>query len=158
MPSLLNHDPAIDPWYRRIELWSVALALVGVGIAGYLTIVHYRESLLVCSGISDCETVQTSTYSEVAGIPVALMGLIMFVVILGLAIGRIVRPDIADMATMIIFVLVAAGIGFYIYLTYLELFVIDAICQWCVASSLATVGLLFTESLMLRRVLSVAET
>ena len=158
MPSSPSSDRVAGPWYLRLEIWSVALALAGVGLAAYLTIVHYRESLLVCSGISDCETVQTSKYSEVAGIPVALMGLLMFVAILGLSIARLVRPEIADLTTMIIFVLVAAGIGFYIYLTYLELFVINAVCQWCVASSLATVGLMITESIMVRRVLSVAET
>ena len=151
MPSSLNSDLTSTAWYRRIEIWSAVLALAGGALAGYLTIVHYRESLLVCSGVSDCETVQTSKYAEVAGIPVALMGLVMFLVILGLTIARVVRPDLVDTATVAIFVLVAAGIGFYIYLTYLELFVIDAICQWCVASSLVTVGLLITESLQLRR-------
>lgn len=154
MPSLPNSDLTPSPWHRRLDAWSAVFALAGVALAGYLTIVHYRESLLVCSAVSDCETVQTSKYAEVAGIPVALIGLVMFLVILGIAVARIVRPDLAETATMTIFVLVAAGIGFYIYLTYLELFVIDAICQWCVASSLVTVGLFITESLQLRRLFS----
>jgi uncharacterized membrane protein len=146
-----------QPGPGRLELASTMLAVAGVALAGYLTIVHFRESLLVCSGVSDCETVQTSKYAEVAGIPVALMGLVMFLVIFGLAIARVVQPDLAETATVAIFVLVAAGIGFYIYLTYLELFVIDAICQWCVASSLVTVGLLITESLQLRRLFTALE-
>jgi uncharacterized membrane protein len=158
MPSLASSGPAGRSWFRRLEIWSVALALAGAGIAGYLTIVHYRESLLVCSGISDCETVQNSEYAEVAGIPVALLGLLMFVAMLGLAVVRMMRPELADAATMAIFVMVVAGIGFYIYLTYLELFVINAICQWCVASSLVTIGLLITESLMLRRMLTMTES
>jgi len=58
---------------------------------------------------------------------------------------------------MIMFVMVVGSIGFYIYLTYLELFVIDAICQWCVASSLVMIGMLVTESILLRRVLSIPE-
>jgi uncharacterized membrane protein len=158
MPSLASSGPAGRSWFRRLEIWSVALALAGAGIAGYLTIVHYRESLLVCSGISDCETVQNSEYAEVAGIPVALLGLLMFVAMLGLAVVRMMRPELADAATMAIFVMVVAGIGFYIYLTYLELFVINAICQWCVVSSLVTIGLLITESLMLRRMLTITES
>ena len=144
-------------WHRRPELWSVVLSAVGVALAGYLTIVHFRESLLVCSGISDCETVQTSQYAEILGIPVALLGLICFVALFGLAIVRIFQPERADIITMIMFVMVVGSIGFYIYLTYLELFVIDAICQWCVASSLVMIGMLVTESILLRRVLSIPE-
>ena len=133
----------------------MVLATVGIAIAGYLTIVHFRESLLVCSGISDCETVQTSQYAEILGIPVALLGLLCFVALFGLAVVRIIQPERADIVTMIMFVMVVGSIGFYIYLTYLELFVIDAICQWCVASSLVMIGMLVTESILLRRVLSI---
>ncbi len=156
-PNLPISELAPPPWYRRPEIWSVVLAVVGGAIAGYLTIVHYRESLLVCTGVSDCETVQTSEYAEVLGIPVALMGLVMFVVLLGLAVVRLVRPEFADIATLINFAMVVASIGFYIYLTYLELFVIDAVCQWCVASSLVAAGLLLTESLLLRRILAIPD-
>ena len=133
------------------------LAMVGIAIAGYLTIVHFRESLLVCSGVSDCETVQTSQYAEILGIPVALLGLLCFIALFGLAVVRIIQPERADTITMIMFVMVVGSIGFYIYLTYLELFVIDAICQWCVASSLLMVGMLVTESMLLRRVLSIPD-
>jgi uncharacterized membrane protein len=154
MTSLPASSPAVG-WYRRPELWSAALATVGIAIAGYLTIVHFRESLLVCSGISDCETVQTSQYAEILGIPVALLGLLCFIALFGLAVVRIIQPERADIITMIMFVMVVGSIGFYIYLTYLELFVIDAICQWCVASSLLMAGMLVTESILLRRVLSI---
>ena len=134
---------------------TAVLALIGIAIAGYLTIVHFRESLLVCSGISDCETVQTSQYAEILGIPVALLGLLCFIALFGLAVVRIIQPERADIITMIMFVMVVGSIGFYIYLTYLELFVIGAICQWCVASSLLMVGMLVTESIQLRHVLSI---
>jgi uncharacterized membrane protein len=136
---------------RRPEIWSLVLAVAGIAIAAYLTLVHYRDSLLVCSGISNCETVQNSSYSEVAGVPVALMGLIMFVGLFGMMVLRMARPELADTLTLIIFVLAVGAIAFYIYLTYLELFVIEAICQWCVASSLVTLGLLVTEGILLRR-------
>ena len=142
---------------RQPDLWSLLLATAGIAIAGYLTLVHYRDSLLVCSGISDCETVQNSSYSEVAGIPIALMGLLLFVVLFGLMLFRLLRPENADSLTTIIFVLVIGAIAFYIYLTYLELFVIHAICQWCVASSLVSVGLLMTEGILLRRLFEISE-
>jgi uncharacterized membrane protein len=157
MTSWPASSPAPETWYRRPEIWSAVFAVVGLAIAGYLTIVHYRESLLVCSGISDCETVQTSKYAEIFGIPVALLGLLTFVLLLVLAVVRIVQPGRTDSITMIMFVLIVGSIGFYVYLTYLELFVIDAICQWCVASSLAMVGMLICESILLRRLLALPE-
>jgi uncharacterized membrane protein len=158
MTSWPASSPAPEAWYRRPEIWSVVLAVVGIAIAGYLTIVHYRESLLVCSGISDCETVQTSKYAEIVGVPVALLGLLTFVLLLALAIVRILQPERTDMTTMIAFVLIVGAVGFYIYLTYLELFVIDAVCQWCVASSLVMVGMLISESILLRRLLAIPES
>jgi uncharacterized membrane protein len=138
---------------RRPECWSFVAALIATAIAGYLTLVHYRESLLVCSGVSDCQTVQNSKYAEMGGIPIALLGLILFAILLGLTIARLARPDIADALTAMIFVSAAGAVAFYAYLTWLELFVIDAICQWCVASALATLALLISESVMVRRVL-----
>jgi uncharacterized membrane protein len=158
MTSWPASSPVPEAWYRRPEIWSVVLAVVGIAIAGYLTIVHYRESLLVCSGISDCETVQTSKYAEIVGVPVALLGLLTFVLLLALAIVRILQPERTDMTTMIAFVLIVGAVGFYIYLTYLELFVIDAVCQWCVASSLVMVGMLISESILLRRLLAIPES
>jgi uncharacterized membrane protein len=157
MTSWPASSPAPEAWYRRPEIWSVVLAVVGIAIAGYLTIVHYRESLLVCSGISDCETVQTSKYAEIVGVPVALLGLLTFVLLLALAIVRILQPERTDVTTMITFVLIVGAVGFYIYLTYLELFVINAVCQWCVASSLVMVGMLISESILLRRLLALPE-
>jgi uncharacterized membrane protein len=157
MTSWPASSPVPEAWHRRPEIWSVVLAVVGIAIAGYLTIVHYRESLLVCSGISDCETVQTSKYAEIVGVPVALLGLLTFVLLLALAIVRILQPERTDVTTMITFVLIVGAVGFYIYLTYLELFVINAVCQWCVASSLVMVGMLISESILLRRLLALPE-
>ena len=128
--------------------------MAGIAIAGYLTIAHFRESLLVCTGVSDCEAVQNSSFAEVGGIPVALMGLLTFLALTGLAFIRVARAEYAEILTLITFALVAAAVGFYIYLSYIELVVIDAICQWCVASSLITFGLFITESILLRRVLA----
>ena len=157
MTSWPASSAAPEAWHRRPEIWSAVLAVVGIAIAGYLTIVHFRESLLVCSGISDCETVQTSKYAEIFGIPVASLGLLTFVLLFGLAVARVVQPERTDTITMVMFVLIVGAVGFYVYLTYLELFVINAVCQWCVASSLVMVGMLISESILLRRLLAIPE-
>jgi uncharacterized membrane protein len=134
--------------------WTIALAISGTAVSGYLTAVHFQDSLLVCSGGSDCETVQDSTYSDVAGIPVAILGLAMYIAALGLAIVRSIRTKLADRVTVTLFVMLVAGFLFTLYLTYLELFVIDAICQWCVASALITTSMLIVEGLRVSKLLA----
>lgn len=111
-------------------------ALVGLGISGYLTYVHYADVAPICTGSGSCEKVQDSRYAELAGIPVALLGLAGYVAILATA---LLTGELARMAGT---TLALAGFGFSLYLTYLELFVIDAICQWCVASAATTAVLL----------------
>jgi uncharacterized membrane protein len=124
-----------SPLTRR-TLVIGALGLVGLGVAIYLTIVHYTGAEPICGISHGCHTVQTSKYAELGGIPVAVLGLVGYaVLLLGLFVpgenGRLLRVAI-----------VAIGFLFSAYLTYLELFVIDAICQWCVASAVIMAALL----------------
>jgi uncharacterized membrane protein len=121
---------------RLLRRLALALSLAGLAVAGYLTWVHYEDLEAVCvGGGGGCERVQNSEYAELAGIPVALLGLIGY-----LAIGAslLLRGELARMAGAL---LSLAGAGFSLYLTYLELFEIEAICQWCVASAVLMVGL-----------------
>jgi uncharacterized membrane protein len=107
-----------------------ALAAAGLAIAVYLTWVHYSGAKPLCLASGGCERVQGSRYSHVAGIPVAVVGVAGYLAILGsLAIGR----DRGRVATAF---LAFVGLGFSAYLTYVELFTIEAICQWCVGSAL----------------------
>jgi uncharacterized membrane protein len=128
----------------RLTAASLLLAIAGAGVAAYLTTVHYDERLLLC-GVGDCETVQQSKYAEIAGIPVALLGLIMYLSIAALGLLRWRRPDFRSTGTMAAFAIALAGAIFAAYLTYLEIWVIDAICQWCVASAILTLGILAVE-------------
>jgi uncharacterized membrane protein len=114
---------------RRARLAIQLLALAGLGVAIYLTSVHYADVAPICATGGGCERVQNSDYSELAGVPVALLGLIGYVAIL---VATLVPGELARLVTA---GLALAGAGFSLYLTYLELFVIDAICQWCVASA-----------------------
>jgi uncharacterized membrane protein len=115
---------------RRLATTIAALAVAGVAIAGYLTYVHYAGIKPVCvAGGGGCERVQTSDYADLIGIPVAVLGLIGYVLIL--ASLRVPGDAGRTMGAM----LALAGFGFSAYLTYRELVTIDAICQWCVASA-----------------------
>ena len=104
------------------------LALLGLAISIYLTYVHYAGIEPVCSSISNCERVQTSEYADLAGIPVAVLGIAGYAAIL---ISLRMRADVTALLSYL-------AVAFSAYLTWAELFKIDAICQWCVASAIIT--------------------
>jgi uncharacterized membrane protein len=109
---------------------STTLTLGGVGIAGYLTYVHYAGLHPVCGISHGCETVQTSSYAHLAGVPVALLGLLTYLLIL------ITLRRHGNDALLTGYVLTLIGFGFSLYLTYREIFTIHAICSWCVSSAI----------------------
>ena len=114
---------------RRLRLIAIVLAVVGVGVAAYLTYVHYEGLESVCGLGGDCEKVQSSEWSKLAGIPVALLGLLSYVVIRASLFVEREEAMIVGAVTALV------GFGFSAYLTYRELFTIDAICPWCVSSA-----------------------
>lgn len=128
----------------RLTAIAALLCLAGLGVAGYLTYVHYEDIAPICTS-GGCEKVQASSYSELAGVPVALLGLFGYAAI---ALSLLWRGDAGRTVTA---ALAIAGFGFSAYLTYLELFVIDAICQWCVASAVLMTALLVVAVLRLLR-------
>ena len=130
---------------RRLRLVAIALAILGLGVAGYLTYVHYEGLHAVCGLGGDCEKVQTSEWSKLAGIPVALLGLLAYVTVL---VSLLVRREEALIAATLT---ALVGFGFSAYLTYRELVSIDAICPWCVASAvIMTLLAIVTTTLLLR--------
>jgi uncharacterized membrane protein len=108
-----------------------AVGLLGLAVSAYLTWVHYAGIEPVCTGISDCERVQTSSYAELAGIPVAVLGVAGYAALLLSLCGP------AELTALLAYLAVA----FSAYLTWAELFQIDAICQWCVVSALASLAI-----------------
>lgn len=122
---------------RRSGLVIVALAVVGLGIAAYLTITKLSGGLPVCGPTQGCEDVALSEYSSLFGIPTAAFGLgfSAMIALLGLVWWR--RGD--RRALLASYGLGLFGILFVAYLTYLELFVIHAVCVWCVSYGLTVV-------------------
>jgi uncharacterized membrane protein len=117
---------------RRVDglrVASLVLALAGLGIATYLTIVHYTGATPVCAVAHGCVTVQKSSYADLAGVPVALLGVVGYAGILALLLrdGELERTAIAFIAIV--------GTGFSGWLTYVEIARIEAICIWCVGSA-----------------------
>ncbi len=120
---------------------SSLLALVGVADAAYLTIEHYAGEIPPCNAIQGCETVLTSQYATIGGIPLALIGLIYYLVVLILSRMEGQRPLIALAA------LTSFGLAASAGLVYLQLFVIGAICLFCMTSA-GTTLLLWIVSLL----------
>jgi uncharacterized membrane protein len=124
------------PSERRLRLVIAGLALGGMAVAGYLTYVHYAGLEPFCAGGGGgCERVQSSSYAELAGVPVALLGLIGYALIL----ASLAVP--AEPGRMAGALLAFVGFGFSAYLTWVELFEIDAVCQWCVVSAVLMTAL-----------------
>ena len=114
----------------------IAFTGLGLGVASYLTYVHYSGAPIACLKGGGCETVQHSVYSKLVGVPVALIGLIGYVAILASLLAP--ENETTRFAT-VAFTLV--GFGFSAYLTGRELFSIHAICEWCVSSAVILTAL-----------------
>jgi len=118
------------------------LAAFGVGVATYIAIADSGGGTPVCiAGARGCQTVAESSYSHLAGVNVAVFGIAGYVLLLGCALLR------GDGARMAGFAVALVGFGFSLYLTYLELFTIEAICQWCVASAVLMTLLFATNTI-----------
>jgi len=115
---------------RALRLAAALVALAGAAVAGYLTWAHFADSAVVCVAGGGCETVQESEYAEIAGVSVAVLGLVAYIVVLALIAwdAWIARLSAAMIALI--------GLLFGAYLLALQLFVIDAICVWCLANDL----------------------
>lgn len=106
------------------------VAALGIGVATYIAIADAGGGAPAClAGGSGCQTVADSSYSHLAGINVAVLGIVGYVLLLASA---FLANDAARLGG---FVVALGGFGFSVYLTYIELFRIEAVCQWCLASA-----------------------
>lgn len=131
--------------WQPLTIVSLLLTVVGFGLSAYLTYVHYNIDALVCS-TGGCETVRTSEYSEMFGIPIALLGMGMFAILCIATIIREVLPGVRDIVGTGVVAILLTAVIYWGYLTWLELNVIHAVCQWCVATSIVTVALFLVEA------------
>ncbi len=124
----------------------VALSVLGIALASYQTYKHYTLGPSFCdvNEVISCDVVNRSSYSEVFGVPVALLGAIGYFAFLVLSLLLIRDIDFSKFHKTLrtrdvyyfVFLLVAAGFMFSMYLTYIELYVLHAICPLCVVSAL----------------------
>lgn len=123
------------------------LALLGTLVAAYLTWVHFNAGSLVC-GLGDCHTVQSSAYATIGPVPVAALGLGMYLLVLAANVLAAQGLVAQGPAWSVAFAALLAGLVYALYLTWLEVAVIRAICQWCVASAIITAVLTALQGLL----------
>lgn len=133
----------------RLRTVLVALSLLGVGIAGYLSWVKLTDTEAFCGGVGDCSTVQNSIYAYLLGIPVAYLGLLCYLALLAVALyNRWKQPERGSLPDLAFFALAAGGVAFSAYLTYTELFLLREVCPWCVASFLNLIAILVLAAML----------
>jgi uncharacterized membrane protein len=127
---------------RLLRLALLLVSAAGIGVASYLTYVHYQPAALICTRGGGCETVQDSKYAVLAGIPVAVLGLSAWIAAFVLTIWN------SELARTLTAALALGALAFVTYLVILQLFVIDAICIWCMANDIVLVPLLAVLALL----------
>jgi uncharacterized membrane protein len=121
---------------KNYRVWvNGALAMAGLADALYLLTVHWGWWQAVCLGVGECEVVNTSIYSQLFGIPVALLGAFTYAALLATSV-LIARAAFEEYARRAQFFIAALGVAFSVYLTYIEVFVLHTICPWCVLSAI----------------------
>lgn len=123
----------------KLPIAAAIVALVGLADSIYLTVHHLTAEPVPCSIVSGCETVLTSAYAEIGGVPLAAFGAAAYFVAFSLALLAIFGNRVAWK----VFGLLSVGMaGFTLWLLYLQAFVIGAYCQFCLLSALTSITLL----------------
>jgi uncharacterized membrane protein len=139
-----DDDDPVRQRSRWIDLLIPLLALAGIGVAGYLTYVETQAVQAICGPVGDCNAVQSSSYARLFGVlPVGILGLIGFaLILLAWLVGRQGRDKWSSYASLAMLGMALFGTFFSIYLTYLEIWVIEAVCIWCLSSAVLITALL----------------
>lgn len=140
----LKNGRLSDASIPAMRSWTFpALILFGFLIAFYMSYVELTQTEAVCGPIGDCNVVQSSTYAHFLGVPVALLGAGYYLAMAALWFGqRMLEGSQLRYASLAMVTLSAAATIFAIYLTALELFVIEAVCAWCLATAAIVTALM----------------
>lgn len=129
------------------------LGLAGMGISGYLTYIHYQWTEPICLKGLDCNSVLFSPYAQIWGIPISLLGFLVYAL---LTVGSLLLPSKqiirSSLVALAIYAMALSGTLYSVYLTYREAFTIHAFCSWCLGSALVITSILVLSFINLRYV------
>lgn len=127
-----------DSTVAKLPLIAAVVALAGLADAIYLTTKHYTGEAVPCSLVEGCEQVLTSSYAEISGVPLAIFGAVAYFAAFSLAI----LAAFGNRSMWTLFgIQVSLMLIFTAWLVYLQAFVIEAFCQFCLLSAAVTLGL-----------------
>ena len=127
---------------RLLRVGLLVVSIAGIAVAGYLTYIHYQPAALICTTGGGCETVQDSKYAVLVGVPIAIFGLGAWTAALVLTLWN------SELARTLTAALALAALAFAAYLVILQLFVIDAICAWCMANDVVLIPIFAVLALL----------
>lgn len=130
-------DGERKPVDRRLRLFALGFSVLGLVVALYLVWIKINPTNPFCMGIGDCEAVNTSPYSTIRGVPVALFGALTYAALIILFLTETRSALFHDWAPLVEFGLALVGTLYSAYLTYLEVAVIHKICPYCVTSAIS---------------------
>jgi len=140
------------PDWMLVGWWlEIVFAIIGLADSAYLAWLKMSGGLAACGGIGDCESVNASIYSQINGIPIALLGAGAYIAILVFLFLESRDDFIGDGSPMIVFGLSLTGTLYSIYLTYIEIAVLKAICPYCVVSAIAILIIFVISIARMRR-------
>lgn len=135
----------------KLRITSFIIAAIGLLDSLYLSYSKLSHTEVYCAGSGNCQTVNSSVYSEIAGIPIAFLGVAAYLIILALLFMEGQGDFWKENSPLIIFGMTLAGTLYSIYLTYIEIAVLKAICPYCVVSAIAQALLLIVAVVRLFR-------
>jgi uncharacterized membrane protein len=137
---------------QNLRIVTIILAIIGLVDSIYLTAIKMTNTAVYClPGLGDCETVNTSRYSEIFGVPIALLGAFAYAMILIICYLENKNAFFAANGSLLLFGISLVGVLYSTYLTYVEIAVIHAICPYCVISAVVLLGIFVISTIRLLR-------
>ena len=123
-----------DNMDKRLSQLAIALTILGLLVSIYMTIYKFTDNQSMCIGSKGCDVVNHSRYSEVSGIPVAALGVGGYAAILAVLLLEKRNKFFRQNGTMLFFGLSVTGFLFIVWLIYVEIALIQALCPFCLIS------------------------
>ena len=135
----------------KSKTWVIyILVFLGSLDALYLTWTKLFSVDTLCLGAGKCDVVNASSYSTIAGVPIAALGLAMYLMIGGITLLERFAPHLRELSRLAVFGISLFGCVYSMWLTYVEIIIIEEICIWCVGSAIIISAIFFTSILRLR--------
>jgi uncharacterized membrane protein len=146
--------PSVEPKpSRNLWLWaSAVLALAGIGVSGYLAYKQVAGGSLACTRWADCDVVNNSPYATLFGVSLSFIGLAGYLALLGASVAALLAARRTQRRILLLnFLMALGGFAFSVWLTYVEIYIIEALCVWCLASALIITLLAVVDGIALRQ-------